>query len=106
MKALRIALPRWIRAVLLASVCCIVAGAGLIAYRLYTRPTTLTVAVGAFDGEARQTAAVIAGRLAITDSRVRLKVENAGNARDAATAFGAGRADLAIVRADLVDRQQ
>jgi len=106
MKALQIALPRWIRAALLATVCCIVAGAGLIAYRFYTRPTTLTLAVGAADGEARQTVALIAGRLAATDSRIRLKVDSAGNVRDAATAFGVGHVDLAVVRADLVDRQQ
>jgi hypothetical protein len=106
MKAFQIALPFWVRVVLLAGVLCIVAGAGLISYRLYLRPTTLTIAVGSFDGEAKQIASVLAGRLATTDSSVRLKVENSGNVADAARAFAAGTADLAVVRADVGDLSQ
>jgi hypothetical protein len=106
MKAFHIALPFWVRIVLLAGVFCIVAGAGLISYRLYLRPTTLTVAVGSFDGEAKQIAAVIASRLATVDSPIRLKIENSGVVLDAARAFAGGTADLAVVRADVVDRQQ
>ena len=64
MKSLQVALPFWVRAMLLAGVFCLVAGAGLIAYRFYQRPMTLTVAVGSLDGEARQIASLIAGRLA------------------------------------------
>src|SRR5580692_5573962 len=106
MKSLRMDLPFWVRAVLLAGVFCIFAGAGLIAYRFYERPVTLTVAVGSLDGEARQVASLIAGRLATIDSPVRLKVENAGNVLDAAKAFAAGKADLAVVRADVGDLSQ
>ena len=106
MKSLRMELPFWVRAVLLAGVFCIVAGAGLIAYRYYERPVTLTVAVGSLDGAARQTASLIAGRLATTESPVRLKVENSGNVLDAAKAFAAGNADLAVVRADVGDLSQ
>jgi TRAP-type uncharacterized transport system substrate-binding protein len=106
MKALQIALPFWVRAVLLAGVLCIVAGAGLIGYRLYLRPTTLTIAVGSFDGEAKQIASTIAGRLATINSPVRLKVENVGTGLDAAKALAAGTADLAVVRADVGDLQQ
>ena len=51
MKALQTAFPLWARAVLLAGGFSIAAGAGLISYRLYMQPTTLTVAVGSFDGE-------------------------------------------------------
>jgi TRAP-type uncharacterized transport system substrate-binding protein len=87
MKALHTALPLWVRAVLLAGVFCIVAGAGLVAYRLYTRPAMLTIAVGSFDGEAK-------------------KVEDSGNVLGAAKAFAAGTADLAIVRADVGDLSQ
>ena len=105
MKVLQTALPFRIRAVLLAGLFCLLAGAGLIGYRLYLRPTTLTVAVGSFDGEATQIASIIAGRLATTESPIRLKVVNAGNALDASRAFAAGTADLAVVRADSVDRQ-
>jgi TRAP-type uncharacterized transport system substrate-binding protein len=106
MKALHTALPLWVRAVLLAGVFCIVSGAGLVAYRLYAQPTTLTVAVGSFDGEAKQTASIIAGRLATIDSPVRLKVENSGDALDAAKAFADGTTDLAVVRADVGDLSQ
>jgi TRAP-type uncharacterized transport system substrate-binding protein len=106
MKAFHITLPLWVRAALLAGVLCLVAGAGLVSYRFYVRPATLTIAVGSFDGEAKQTAAIIAGRLATIDSPVRLKVENAGSALDAAKAFAAGTADLAVVRADAGDLSQ
>jgi hypothetical protein len=68
MQAFHTALPLWFRAVLLAGVFCLVAGAGLISYRLYVQPTTLTIAVGSFDGEAKQIASVIAGRLATVQS--------------------------------------
>jgi TRAP-type uncharacterized transport system substrate-binding protein len=106
MKAFQIALPFWVRAILLAGVLGIVAGAGLISYRLYLRPTTLTVAVGSLDGEGKQIASIIAGRLATTDSPIRLKVQNSGDALDAAKAFAAGAADLAVVRADVGDLSQ
>jgi TRAP-type uncharacterized transport system substrate-binding protein len=106
MKSLRMELPFWVRAVLLGGIFCIVAGAGLIAYRYYQRPVTLTVAVGSLDGEARLMASLIAGRLATTESPVRLKVENAGSVLDAAKAFAAGKADLAVVRADVGDLSQ
>ena len=56
MKTLQIALPLWVRAILLAGVFCIVAGAALMSYRYYQRPTTLTVAVGSFDGAAQKIA--------------------------------------------------
>jgi ABC-type nitrate/sulfonate/bicarbonate transport system substrate-binding protein len=106
MKTLQTALPLWVRAILLAGVFCIVAGAALIAYRYYRQPTTLTVAVGSFDGEAQKIASIIAGRLAMTDSPVRLQVDKSGNALDAAKAFAADTADLAVVRADAGDLSQ
>jgi TRAP-type uncharacterized transport system substrate-binding protein len=70
------------------------------------QPKTLTIAVGSLDGEAKQVASLIASRLATTDARIRLKVENAGSVLDAAKAFDAGTADLAVVRADVGDLQQ
>jgi TRAP-type uncharacterized transport system substrate-binding protein len=106
MKALQIALPLRVRAVLLAGLFCLVAGAGLVSYRLYLRPTTLTIGVGSFDGEAKRTVSIIAGRLATINSPVRLKVENSGSVLDAAKAFAAGTTDLAVVRADAGDLQQ
>ena len=53
MKNLQITLPFWVRAILLTGVVCILAGAGLISYRLYMQPKTLTIAVGSLDGEAK-----------------------------------------------------
>ena len=99
-------LPIWVRAVLLVGVIFLIAGAGLISYRLYQRPTTLTVAVGTLDGEARQAASLIAGHFATVDSPIRLKIENVGNVLDAAKTFAAGKADLAVVRADVGDLTQ
>ncbi len=99
-------LPIWVRAVLLMGVIFLIAGAGLISYRLYQRPTTLTVAVGTLDGEARQAASLIAGHFATVDSPIRLKIENVGNVLDAAKTFAAGKADLAVVRADVGDLTQ
>jgi TRAP-type uncharacterized transport system substrate-binding protein len=106
MKLFHMALPLWVRVILLAGLFCFSAGAGLVSYRFYLRPTTLTIAVGSFDGGAKQAASIIAGHLATIDSPVRLKVENADNVLDAAKAFAAGSADLAIVRADVGDLQQ
>jgi TRAP-type uncharacterized transport system substrate-binding protein len=45
----------------------------------------------------------IASRLAKSDSTIRLKIEPQGNTLEAAKAFAAGAADLAIVRADMAD---
>lgn len=81
----------------------IVAGAGLIAYRFYRKPVTLTVAVGSLDGEARKVAALIAGRLTTTGAPVRLKVVNSGSVLDAAKAFAAEQVLLAVVREDVGD---
>ena len=47
-----IKLPLWLRAVLLVGAFILATGGGLFAYRYFTRPTTLTVAVGSIDGEA------------------------------------------------------
>ena len=63
MKNLQIALPLWVRAILLAGVVCILAGAGLISYRFYAQPRTLTIAVGSLDGEAKQLLRLTGGRL-------------------------------------------
>src|SRR5450432_1251457 len=50
MKSLK--LPLWLRFILLVGVVGFVSGASLLAYRYYTRPVTLSVAVGSIDGEA------------------------------------------------------
>jgi TRAP-type uncharacterized transport system substrate-binding protein len=106
MKSLQVKLPFWVRAVLLAGVFCIIAGAGLVAYRFYRQPVTLTLAVGSLDGEAKKVASLIAGHLATSGSPVRLKVVNSGSVLDAAKAFASGQADLAVVREDVGDLSQ
>jgi TRAP-type uncharacterized transport system substrate-binding protein len=106
MRPFSVALPLWARAVLLAGVLCVVAGAGLAAYRYYVKPTTLSLAVGSFDGQAAQMASIVAGRLDATNSSVRLKIVRTDNVVDSAKMFAAGKVDLAIVRADVGDLSQ
>lgn len=103
MRAIHRSLPFWGRVTLLVGVFGIAAGAGLACYQFYRRPAVLTLAVGSSDGAGRQIASLIAGRLATANSPVRIKIENSGNALDAARAFATGAADLAIVRADAGD---
>jgi hypothetical protein len=49
-----------------------------MSYQFYRRLVVLTLAVGSSDGAARQIASLIAGRLATTNSPIRLKIEVAG----------------------------
>jgi len=56
--------PLWLRFVVLVGAVGLAAGAGLFAYRYYTRPVTLSVAVGSIDGEAAKAMSAIASRLA------------------------------------------
>jgi len=106
MKPISATLPLWARAVLLVGIVGVAVGAGLAAYRFYTKPATLELAVGSFDGEAAQIASIVAGRLAATNAPVRLKIVPTDNALDSAKLFAAGKADLAIVRADVGDLSQ
>jgi TRAP-type uncharacterized transport system substrate-binding protein len=101
MQALHRRLPFHGRVALLIGIFGLAAGAALMSYQFYRRPVILTLVAGSSDGEARQIASIIAGRLATTNSPVRLRIENAGTAVDAAKAFATGSADLAIVRADV-----
>jgi TRAP-type uncharacterized transport system substrate-binding protein len=96
-------LPLWLRFVLLAGVIALASGASLLAYRYYTRPVTLSVAVGSIDGEAAKALSEIASRLVTTNAPVRLKVVDSGTALEAAKAFAAGKVDLAVVRGDVGD---
>ena len=99
-------LPLWLRLVLLVGVVGLASGAGLLAYRYYTRPVTLSVAVGSIDGEAAKAMSAIASRLVSTNAPVRLRVIDSGTALEAAKAFAAGKADLAVVRGDVGDLSQ
>ena len=99
-------LPLWLRFVLIAGVAVLAAGAGLFAYRYYTRPVTLTVAVGSIDGEAAKAMSAIASKLVTINAPVRLTVIDTGTALAAAKTFSSGKADLAVVRGDVGDLSQ
>jgi TRAP-type uncharacterized transport system substrate-binding protein len=99
-------LPLWLRFFLLIGVAVFAAGAGLLAYRYYTRPVTLTVAVGSIDGEAAKAMSAMASEFVSTNAPVRLKVIDSGTALEAAAAFSAGKVDLAVVRGGVGDLSQ
>src|SRR4051812_13276351 len=99
----KLKLPLWLRFVLIAGVAVLASGAGLFAYRYYTHPVTLTVAVGSIDGEAAKAMSALASRLVTTNAPVRLKVIDSGTALEAADAFSSGKVDLAVVRSDVGD---
>src|ERR1700716_1862354 len=101
-----IKLPLWLRFLLLIGVVAFAAGAGLLAYLYYTRPATLTVAVGSIDGEAAKAISAMASEFVSTNAPVRLKVIDSGTALEAAAAFSAGKVDLAVVRGDVGDLSQ
>src|SRR6202023_2356324 len=99
-------LPLWLRFILLVGVIGLATGASLLAYRYFTRPTTLSVGVGSIDGEAAKAMSAIASQLVSTNAAVRLNVIDSGTAVEAAKAFSAGKADLAVVRGDVGDLTQ
>jgi TRAP transporter TAXI family solute receptor len=96
-------MPLWLRFVLLAGVVGLATGGCLLAYRYFTHPVTLTVAVGSVDGEAARAMSAIASQLVSTNAPVRLKVIDSGTALAATNTFSAGKADLAVVRGDVGD---
>ncbi len=98
-----IRLPLWLRAVSLVGVMVVVTGAGLLAYRWYSRPVTLTLAVGSIDGEGARAMSALASQLASDGASVRFKVIDTGTALESAKAFAAGNVDLAVVRGDVGD---
>ena len=100
---MRKSLPRWARLGTVLGIVLLAAGLGLFTYRHLTRPVTLTVAAGSVDGDAVRVMSTIAGKLASSNSNVRLKVVDAETALGAAQALATGQADLAIVRSDLGD---
>jgi TRAP-type uncharacterized transport system substrate-binding protein len=101
-----IRMPLWLRVVALIGVIIFGTGAGLLAYRWYSHPVTLTLAVGSIDGEAANAMSAIASELVSTNAPVRLKIIDSGTALEAANAFSAGKVDLAVVRGDVGDVSQ
>jgi TRAP-type uncharacterized transport system substrate-binding protein len=106
MKTPRLAMRARTRVILLAGLCAVIIGAGLVAYRYMTRPVTLTVAVGSRDGELARAASLVTARLAEEGASVRMKILKAEDFAAAAKAFADRRADLAVVRADVGDLPQ
>jgi TRAP-type uncharacterized transport system substrate-binding protein len=104
MNSIRLSL--WRRIVLLAGVVVVVTGGSLLGYRYYTRPVTLTIAVGSIDGEAAKAMSAVASHLASTNAPVRLNVVDTGTALEAAKLFAGGKVDLAVVRGDVGDLSQ
>jgi TRAP-type uncharacterized transport system substrate-binding protein len=96
-------MPQWLRIILIAGVVILTTGAGLFAYRWYSRPTTLTIAVGSLDGEATRLMSALASRLVAMNARVRLNLVEATSALDAAELFSSNKTDLAVVRGDVGD---
>lgn len=99
-------LPTWMRVTLIAGIFILVAGASLFGWRWYSKPTTLTIAVGSLDGEASRVVSALASKLAQQKAPVRLTMVEAGSALDAANAFSSGKVDLAVVRGDVGDLSQ
>src|SRR4051812_21841380 len=99
-------LPAWLRITLVAGIAVLVAGAGLLGWRWYAKPVTLTVAVGSLDGEASRLMTAIARKLTQSGAPVRFSMIETGSALEAANAFATGKADLAVVRGDAGDLSQ
>jgi TRAP-type uncharacterized transport system substrate-binding protein len=99
-------MPFWLRAASLAGAAVFFAGAGLLGYRWFNYPVTLTVAVGSVDGEAAKAMSAIASQFVTDGATVRLKVIDTGNAVESAKSFAAGKVDLAAVRGDVGDLSQ
>ena len=95
--------PRWVRVTVILGLLAIACGAGIYAYRYSKQPTTLTVVAGSLDGDAPKLMEAIAARLEATNAPVRLKVIDELTAANAAAAFAAGKADLAVIRPDVGD---
>src|SRR5260370_40326312 len=89
-------LPLWLRFFLVLGAVGLASGASLLAYRYYTRPVTLSVAVGSIDGEAAKAMSAIASRLVSDNAPVRLRVIDSGTALEAAKAFAAGNVGLSV----------
>jgi len=99
-------LPLWLRTALVVGLAILAAGAGLFGYKYYTRPVTLTVAVGSIDGEAAKVMSAIASRFVAINAPVRLTVIDSGTALGAGEMFSSGKVDLAVVRGDVGDLSQ
>ncbi len=96
-------LPRWLRLVLFLLGLCLIGGIGFFALRMALKPVTLRIAVGSLDADTAKVMSTIGSRMIATKVGIRLTVIQKPTPTEAAEAFAAGEADLAIVRADTDD---
>jgi TRAP-type uncharacterized transport system substrate-binding protein len=96
-------LPLWLRIVVVVAAIVLAVGASLFAYRWYTRPATLSIAVGSLDGDAPKIVSALASRLTANNAPVRLKVVETSGPIESAAMFSQGKTDLAVVRGDVGD---
>src|SRR6516164_6117952 len=101
-----IRMPFWLRIVSLIGVILLCTGAGLLGYRWYNRPVTLSLAVGTIDGEGAKAMSAIASQLVSDGAPVRLRVIDTRTTVESARQFAAGKVDLAVVRGDVGDLSQ
>jgi TRAP-type uncharacterized transport system substrate-binding protein len=101
-----IRMPFWLRVASLIAVVALGGAAGFFAYRWYSHPVTLTVAVGTIDGEGAKAMSAMASQFVSDGAPVRFKVIDTGTTPEAAKAFAAGNVDLAVVRGDVGDMSQ
>jgi len=101
-----IRMPFWLRVASLVAVVALGGAAGFFAYRWYSHPVTLTVAVGTIDGEGAKAMSAMASQFVSDGAPVRFKVIDTGTTPEAAKAFATGKVDLAVVRADVGDLSQ
>ena len=95
-------LPLWLRAVLLVGAAVLATGAGLFAYRYFTRPTTLTVAVGSIDGGPAKLMSAMANQFALTAGAPEM-LSTAEQRLERLTRFQRIELDLAVVRGNVGD---
>jgi len=98
-----IKLPIWVRIAVVAGLVILGAAASMFAYRWYTRPVTLSIAVGSLDGDAPRIVSALASRLVVNNAPVRLKVVETTGPIESAADFSSGETDLAVVRGDVGD---
>lgn len=103
MKSMTIAFPFWGRVLLVTGLFGLALGGCLLTWRYIERPTTLTLAVGALDGEAGRTASIIASHFTDKKSSIRLNIERFDDVVASGKTFAEGKADLAVIRADVGD---
>ncbi len=93
-------LPRWLRLILFVLLLSMAAAVGLYGLRQAAKPATLKLAMGSIDADAVRVMTTVGNRLSSTGSPVRIQILEKPTPAEAAEAFSAGEADLALLRGD------